>query len=89
MLCLTEYLAFFLEWPVQSGIYCIILSYVIQPFKNEKVMFYLTLILLTWRIWWAPNNAGKWQMGFNSAFKGLKVKSYLTVNTIWLGYKKQ
>jgi len=31
----------------------------------------LTLILLTWRIWWAPNNASRWQMGFNSAFKGL------------------
>jgi len=31
----------------------------------------LTLILLTWRIWWAPNNASKWQMGFNSLFKGL------------------
>ena len=30
----------------------------------------LTLILLTWRIWWAPNNASKWQVGFNSAFKG-------------------
>ena len=24
-----------------------------------------------WRIWWAPNNASKWQMGFNLAFKGL------------------
>jgi len=34
-------------------------------------MAVLTLILLTWRIWWAPNNASKWQMGFNSAFKGL------------------
>jgi hypothetical protein len=33
---------------------------------------YLTLILLTWRIWWAPNKASKWQMGFKSAFKGLK-----------------
>jgi len=31
----------------------------------------LTLILLTWKIWWAPNNASKWQMGFNLAFKGL------------------
>ena len=31
----------------------------------------LTLILLTWRKWWAGNNASKWQMGFNSAFKGL------------------
>ena len=34
-------------------------------------VLYLTLILLMWRIWWAPNNARKWQMGFNSAFKGL------------------
>ena len=31
----------------------------------------LTLILLTWKIRWAPNNASKWQMGFNSALKGL------------------
>jgi len=28
----------------------------------------LTFILLTWRIWWAPNYAEKWQMVFNSAF---------------------
>ena len=33
----------------------------------------LTLILLTWTIWRAPANASKWRMGFNSAFKGLKV----------------
>jgi len=33
-------------------------------YKQEK----LTLILLTWRIWWAPDNASKWQMGFNLAF---------------------
>jgi hypothetical protein len=32
----------------------------------------LTPILLMWRIWWAPNNASRWQMGFNSVFKGLK-----------------
>ena len=36
-----------------------------------KLASVLTPILLTWRIWWAPNNASKWQMGFNSAFKGL------------------
>ena len=29
----------------------------------------LTLILLTWRIWWAPTKASKWQMGLNLAFK--------------------
>jgi hypothetical protein len=31
----------------------------------------LTLIQLTWRIWWAPNNASKWQMRFNSVFNTL------------------
>jgi len=31
----------------------------------------LTLILLTWRIWRAPNNAIRWQMGFNLALKEL------------------
>jgi hypothetical protein len=34
----------------------------------------LILILLTWRKWWTPNNASKWQMGFNSAFKGLSTR---------------
>ena len=27
---------------------------------------YLTLNLVTWKIWWAPNNASKWQTGFNT-----------------------
>ena len=31
----------------------------------------LTLILITWTIWWAPTNASKWRMVFNSGFKGL------------------
>ena len=33
----------------------------------------LTLILPMWRIWWAPNNASRWQIGFNWAFKGLRI----------------
>ena len=37
----------------------------------DVLLKFLTLILLTWKIWWAPNNPSKWQMGFNSAFKGL------------------
>ena len=37
----------------------------------------LTLILLTWKIRTAPNNASKWQMGFNSAFKGLSAQAFL------------
>jgi len=38
---------------------------------HDVVSFVLTHTLLTWRIWWAPNNASRWQMGFNSAFQGL------------------
>jgi len=39
--------------------------------RASWIDYILTLILLTWRIRWAPNNARRWQMGFNSAFKGL------------------
>ena len=34
----------------------------------------LTLNPLTWKIWWAPNNASRWEVGFNSACKGLMYK---------------
>ena len=44
---------------------------------TEKKINLLTLILLVWRIGWAPNNARKWQVGFNSAFKGLKSTCYV------------
>jgi hypothetical protein len=37
-------------------------------------MITLTLILLTTTIVAPPSNASKWQMGFNSAFKGLNQK---------------
>jgi len=43
-----------------------------HSFNNMcNIQLHLTLILLTWRIWWAPSNASKRQMGFNSACKGL------------------
>jgi len=42
----------------------------------------LTLILLMWRIWWAHNNASKWQNGFNSAFTGLRLLHSITVRCI-------
>jgi len=48
----------------------------IQTQKKRKMNVTLTLTLLTWRIGWSPNNASKWWMGFNSAFKGL------TINTV-------
>jgi len=44
-----------------------------QSSHQAKKTDTLTLILLTWRIWWAPNNASRWQMGFNWAFKGFNV----------------
>jgi hypothetical protein len=40
-------------------------------FWSLKSKYYLTLILLTWSIEWAPNNSNTWQMGFNSGLKGL------------------
>ena len=50
--------------------YKIISCKFVTPFANvrEKVEGYsiqgvLTHILLTWKIWWAPNNASKWRMG--------------------------
>ena len=40
------------------------------PIQNNK-QNYTTLILLTWRIWWASNNDRRWQMGFNFVLKEL------------------
>ena len=34
-----------------------------------------------WRIWCVPNNASKGQVGFNSAFKGLKYLNYFIIST--------
>jgi len=44
----------------------------------------LTLILLTWSIWSAPNNASKWLMGFNSEFKGLNAELNLICHLLAL-----
>jgi len=38
---------------------------------NIRTLSSLTLILLTWRIRRANNNASRWQMEFNSVYKGL------------------
>jgi hypothetical protein len=55
--------------------------------SQSRRICYLTPILLTWRIGWAPNNASNWQMGFNSTFKGLiwhSRGSVLVLNICWL-----
>ena len=46
-----------------------------------KELGILTLNPLTWKIWW-PNNASRWQMGFNSAFKGLIIDKLFFNNFI-------
>ena len=40
----------------------------------------LTLNLLMTTIVAPPSNASKWQMGFNSAFKGLRIFPYYLIN---------
>ena len=56
-------------------------------YKNPWILFslgiVLTLTLLSWRIWWVPNNASKWQMRFNSAFRGLKGSNLLGLFTMF------
>jgi hypothetical protein len=59
-------ISFFLNWSHK-----ILYSLIKWNVLVIQLYFILGLILLSWRIWWAPNNAIKWQMGFNWAFKGL------------------
>ena len=44
-----------------------------RPTSSYSILWRMKLTLnpLTCRIWWTPNNSSRWQMGFNSAFKGL------------------
>jgi len=64
--------------PNQHNLFNLIVSIIVGFFKFlHKFLYCLTLILLTWRIWWAPNNASKWQRGFNSASKGLIFSNFL------------
>ena len=46
----------------------------------------LSLILLMWRIGWVPNNASKWQMGFNLVFKGLNINIYINFMFICINF---
>ena len=48
------------------------LQYLLYLYITKCLYLVLTLNLLTTTIVAPPSNANKWQMGFNSAFKGLK-----------------
>ena len=56
------------RWVLISAV-TIINKYVLDISHNRTIL--LTLNLLTTTIVAPPSNASKWQMGFNSAFKGL------------------
>jgi len=47
----------------------------------------LTLTLLTWIIWWASNNASKWKIVFDSAFKGLICPVFRALTLILLTWR--
>jgi len=60
----------------------------IQALRNRqcalpKRHLILTLNSLTLKIRWAPNNASRWQMGFNWAFRGLMYRVIQEENAIF------
>ena len=81
-----RYWSCIIHFPVDSyiialfHIFSLLSPYLFSPFNSCKfsilyypapLFIYLTLNLLTTTIVSPPSNASKWQMGFNSAFKGL------------------
>ena len=56
----------------QTGMTKLIVAFL--NFANAIKIYILTLNPLTWKIWWASNNANRWQMGFNLMFKGLSTE---------------
>jgi hypothetical protein len=79
-------LSWYAEWPIKSlkllfsynssfspRLTCMEITSTLWNLSFPQQRYWiLTLILLTWRIGWAPNNARRWEMGYNSEFKGLK-----------------
>ena len=64
------------SWRLTNVIEHVYVQVRLLVYRTSVTTGILTLTLLTWRIWWAPNNASRWQMLFNSAFKGLRVKFF-------------
>jgi hypothetical protein len=50
-------------WPITPNLTPFVSYGQRQGERENRLKFYLTLILLTWSIWWALNNASRWQMG--------------------------
>jgi hypothetical protein len=70
--------------PTRFGVITIIRENTIRVcWSYSRQISQLNLILLKWSIGCAPNNASIWQMGFNSAFKGLKYIGVVNL-VVWL-----
>ena len=83
---ITEFNIYFIFYSSQFYIFQLRFAFICWIYARIPYIFYplfhninfmlpdvatLTLTLLTWRMWWTATSASKWQMGFNSAFKGL------------------
>ena len=68
----------FFELVVPDQILCLLTQCWVDSWSPNSRSFPLTLNPLTWKIWWAPNNASRWQMGFNLAFIGLTATTRLS-----------
>jgi len=52
------------------------------PINYRFIVYRLTIILPTWRIWWAPN-ASKWHMGFKfGKIMGMNESTFIYSNSI-------
>ena len=68
---------------IYQNAYLVYCEYIHKSCQHE-----LTLILLKWTIWWAPSNASKWRMGFNSAFNGLICLNFQKFFNLLTEYKR-
>jgi len=75
----------FHSWNMGSIFYWhAIFSYPCVTYVLPRFNFWnLTLNPLTRKIWWAPNNASRWQKRFTSAFKGLIALSIDQMKLSW------
>jgi hypothetical protein len=102
----TQILCLIIFFPENRAIYMIMWKNIVKPDRpqiirtmrfaywvNNATNTHSEYLTLTWRIWWATNNASKWQIGFNSAFKALihtdfPRQKWLRERASVLGYKQ-
>jgi hypothetical protein len=76
--CITSF-----SQPIQQSVAPKIFQH-LRFWNSDLLKSVLTLGLPTWSIWWAPNNASKWQMGFNLAIKWLNFRNVKICFVPWM-----